>query len=103
MHILFVANRFKPAVQPQNSASLSSRSTPGEFKNILISNFNQRHLKGYTTQKCTLEYLLDDQQDADSDEKKQDTDADEQKQDTDEQVKKKVDYDSLGDPLCRRF
>ena len=110
LRIVFVADRrFMPSVQ-RNSASLISMSSPGEFENILISNFGQYYLKGqvkgYTTQKFTLEYLkniLDDQQDADSDEKKQDTDADEEKQDTDEQVKKRVDYDLLGESIVSKI
>jgi len=80
----------------RNSASLISKSCAGEFEQILTSNFGRDYIegrvKGYDTQKCTLEYLkniLDDQQDVDSDEKKQDTDADEEKQDTHEEVKKK--------------
>ena len=69
----------------RDSTSLISRSSPGEFEYIFTSNFGRNYLKGkverYNTQKCTLEYLqniLDDQQDANSDEGKQDTDADDQ-------------------------
>lgn len=95
--VLFVANRRLCLLLRWDSTSLISKSSPGEFEKIFISHFGQSYLKGqvkgYTTWKCTLEYLqkkLDDQQD-----------ADEEEQDTDEQVKRKrIDYDLLGDPLC---
>jgi len=84
-----------PSAQ-RNSTSLFSKSSLGEFENILIWHFGWDYLegqvKGYTTQKCTLEYLqniLNDQQDSDSDKAEQDTDADEEEQDTNEQVKKR--------------
>ena len=105
----------------RDSTSLISRSSPGEFEYLFASNFGRNYLKTkverYNAQKCTLEYLqniLDDQQDADSDEGKQDTDADDQqdadsdegKQDTDadEKVKKqKVDYDELGESIVSKI
>ena len=88
----------------RDSTSLISRSSPSEFEYIFTSNFGRNYLKSkverYNTQKCTLEYLqniLDDQQDADSDEGKQDTDADE------DVKKQKVDYDELGESIVSKI
>ena len=88
----------------RDSTSLTSRSSPSEFEYIFTSNFGRNYLKSkvkrYNTQKCTLEYLqniLDDQQDADSDEGKQDTDADE------EVKKQKVHYDELGESIVLKI